>query len=186
MILRSPSRLPRRQSRRGVYTLVIRLNRACRVKLARHVRLVFKRGLYLYTGSALGLGSTSLERRINRHLKKMKKEFWHIDRILACRSAEVVSVVFAVTTSKVECRLNTAILHDTRAMVPFPQIGSSDCRCESHFLKVRCSQRSIEHALRSSYEKMVLSPHVAKGQSLAGLVVADHQSAHSRRRCSQN
>ena len=77
---------------RRVYTLIIRLRRPCRVNIGKHVSPVLKQGLYLYIGSAMGRGSTSLEARIRRHLTRDKRRFWHIDRILACKSSQSSSL----------------------------------------------------------------------------------------------
>jgi Uri superfamily endonuclease len=147
---------------RGVYTLIIRLARPCKASILKHAPVVVDRGLYLYTGSASGRGSTSLEGRIRRHLKREKKEFWHVDRILACKSAHVVSVVYAVTTSKSECRVNAALLKDTNIRAPFKGLGSSDCRCESHFLEARGSLPSLRQKVRSCYAGLGLRPQVVR------------------------
>jgi Uri superfamily endonuclease len=147
---------------RGVYTLIIRLARPCKATIRKHVPVVVDRGLYLYTGSASGRGSASLEGRIRRHLRREKKEFWHVDRILACKSAHVVSVVYAVTTSKGECRVNAALLKHTNIRVPFKGLGSSDCRCESHFLEARGSFRSLRQKVRACYTTLGLRPRVLK------------------------
>ena len=145
---------------RGVYTLIIRFLRPCKASVTKHVPVVVDRGLYLYTGSASGRGSTSLEGRIGRHLGREKKEFWHVDRILACRSAHVVSVVYAVTNSKAECRVNAALLKHTNIRAPVKGLGSSDCRCESHFLKATGSLRSLRKKVRSCYTVLGFRPRV--------------------------
>lgn len=147
---------------RGVYTLIIRLPRSCRVSIGKRVSVLVKQGLYLYIGSALGRGSTSLEARIRRHLARDKGRFWHIDRILACESARVVSVVFAETTSKAECKVNAALLEYPNIRVFFRGIGSSDCRCRSHFLVAEASLRSLQQKVRSCYTELGLRPHVLK------------------------
>lgn len=145
---------------RGVYTLIIRLLRPCKASVTKHMPVVVDRGLYLYTGSASGRGSTSLEGRIGRHLRREKKEFWHVDRILACKSAHVVSVVYAVTTNKAECRVNAALLKHTNIRAPFRGLGSSDCRCESHFLEARGSLRSLGQKVRACYTALGFRPRV--------------------------
>ena len=151
---------------RGVYTLTIRLRRPCRVRIGRHVSSTLKKGLYLYTGSAMGRGSTSLEARIRRHLRRDKKQFWHIDRILASKSARVLSIVFANSTSKAECRINAALLKHPNLRVFLRVIGSSDCRCGSHFLMATGSLRSLQQEVRSCYVRMGFGPHVLKSPNL--------------------
>jgi Uri superfamily endonuclease len=147
---------------RGVYTLIIRLPRPCRITIGKHLPLVAKQGLYLYVGSALGRGSTSLEARIARHLRQQKNRFWHIDRILACKSAQAVSVVFAETARKAECKVNAALLMVRNIAVFFKRIGSSDCRCESHFLKARGSLSSVQQNVTWCYLRLGLRPKIMR------------------------
>lgn len=145
---------------RGVYTLIIRSAAPCRMAVGRHLSISLERGLYLYTGSALGRGSTSLEGRIGRHLSRAKKSFWHIDQILSSDSVHVVSVIFAKTTSKAECKVNTALLEDSEISLLAIGIGSSDCRCESHFLMARCTLDVLPQKVRSCYAKLGLRPRL--------------------------
>ena len=129
--------------------------------------LVFlKGGLYLYTGSALGRGPTSLEGRISRHLGRRKRSFWHIDRILSSNFVRVVSVVFANTTSKMECKVNTALLKESGIGVLARGVGSSDCRCESHFLWARCTSAVLRRKVRSCYIRLGLRPHTLEDHSI--------------------
>ena len=150
---------------RGVYTLIIRSAQSRRIRVGGHV-LVFKKGLYLYTGSALGRGPTSLEGRISRHLGRRKRSFWHIDRVLSSSSVRVVSVVFANTTSKMECKVNTALLKESGIEVLARGVGSSDCRCESHFLIARCSTGVLPRKVRSCYIRLGLRPHTLQDHTL--------------------
>jgi len=143
---------------RGVYTLIIRSTERGKVPVGRHLSVSFQRGLYLYTGSALGQGSSSLEGRIGRHLSREKKNFWHIDRVLSSDSAHVVSVIFAKTPSKAECKVNTALLRDSDIDVLAKGIGSSDCRCESHFLMAKCTLGVLRQKVRSCYTRLGLRP----------------------------
>ena len=145
---------------RGVYTLIIYFHRLCSVSTRKNVSVVVKPGLYLYTGSALGYGSTSLEARIRRHCARRKTEFWHIDRILACRASQVVAVVFAETSRKAECSLNGALLERRDFNTVAKGIGSSDCRCDSHFLAAKGTLRSVRQAARSCYRKLGLRPWI--------------------------
>jgi len=58
----------------------------------------FPRGYYTYTGSALGVGSSSLKHRVLRHLKKKKQKFWHIDFLLDHKNAYLTGLVAAIAT----------------------------------------------------------------------------------------
>jgi Uri superfamily endonuclease len=156
------------KNQRGVYTLIIRSAQAGRIEVGGRPLVLLERGLYLYTGSALGRGSTSLEGRISRHLSRKKRNFWHIDRVLSSSSVRVVSVVFAKTTSKMECRVNTALLKEPRIGVVARGVGSSDCRCESHFLMARCTLRVLRCKVRLCYVRLGLRPRIVEDQRTVG------------------
>lgn len=149
---------PAKKCHRGVYTLVIFFRHLRTIRIRKHVSIVLEPGLYLYTGSALGYGSTSLEARIRRHCVRQKTKFWHIDRILACRTSQIVAVLFAETSRKAECGLNKALLECRNFSIVAKGIGSSDCRCNSHFLAAKGTLRSVQQTARSCYAKMGLRP----------------------------
>ena len=122
---------------RGVYTLIIFLSKDTSFNVGRLGFQSFPEGYYSYTGSALGVGATSLSHRILRHLRKEKRNFWHIDFLLAQKDAVVTSVVAAPTTNrKMECDINSYIKEKCQAKVPVPGFGASDCgkNCRSHLL----------------------------------------------------
>jgi Uri superfamily endonuclease len=171
---------------RGVYTLIICCSRRSRIIVGRHLTLLLRRGWYLYSGSALGRGSTSLEGRISRHLTREKKHFWHIDRILSSDSTCVVLVVFAKTTSKMECKLNAALLKDSGIRVPVGGVGSADCRCESHFLMTRDSLGVLRQKVRLCYTRLGLRPHSLEGPRIAESVFQLISRADRRCNSSQN
>ncbi len=157
------------RNHQGAYTLIIRSGQPRRITVGRHLSVVLERGLYLYTGSALGRGSTSLEWRLSRHLSREKKHFWHIDRILSSDSACLVSAIVARTKSRVECRVNTALLRDSNIRVLAKGIGSSDCKCESHFLMARCGLDALQRKVRSCYASLGFRPYVLKDLGTHGL-----------------
>ena len=171
---------------RGVYTLIIRCSRPSRITVGRRLTLLLRRGWYLYSGSALGSGSTSLEWRISRHLTQEKKRFWHIDRILASDSTRVASVIFAKTTSKIECKLNAAILKDSGIRVLVRGVGSTDCRCESHFLITRDSLGTLRQSVRSCYSRLGLRPSTLEGPRIAESAFQLISRADRGRSSSQN
>lgn len=105
------------------YQLLIRVSRDCRVRIGKLGTFHFRKGWYVYTGSA----RNNLSARINRHLSKDKKLRWHIDYLLTDPPVKVVGIR---TSSVPECELNC----NTPGSVPVPGFGSSDCRkkCGSH------------------------------------------------------
>jgi len=147
---------------KGVYTLIIRFAKPCKTRIGRHRSVALPQGLYVYTGSGVGPGSTSLEGRVHRHLRRKKRKFWHVDRILACKPAKIMSVVLAETVAGLECRVNAALTRDPHFRVLQSGIGSSDCRCESHFLLAKESVRPLLRRVRSHYLKLRLTPRVLR------------------------
>ncbi|MGZ7049923.1 MAG: GIY-YIG nuclease family protein, partial [Methanobacterium sp.] len=62
----------------ATYCLLINLNVDSEISVGKLGKLNFKKGFYVYVGSALN----SIDARIKRHLKNDKKLFWHIDYLL--------------------------------------------------------------------------------------------------------
>ena len=120
----------------GIYTLVISLSREICLNVGKLSQQRFPKGHYTYTGSALGKGALSLKRRISRHIQKEKRNFWHIDFLLANENATVTTVVAAKTNEKSECKLNSYTKTERRARILVKGFGASDCRenCGSHLL----------------------------------------------------
>ena len=57
----------------------------------------FKKGDYLYIGSA----KSCLETRLQRHLRKEKRIFWHIDYFLKNQKAKILQI-WAIDKKKTE------------------------------------------------------------------------------------
>ncbi|OYT44296.1 hypothetical protein B6U84_04450 [Candidatus Bathyarchaeota archaeon ex4484_40] len=115
----------------------------------------FRRGYYLYTGSALGRGALSLDGRVARHLKKSKRLRWHIDHLLSLEEAQVKAVITVETEERMECEVNKYLKERMNAEVPVPGFGSSDCRggCGSHLLFV-LGLTPYRHKLPSTSTKL--------------------------------
>lgn len=121
---------------RGIYTLIIFLSKGACLQIGKLGTRRFPKGYYTYTGSALGVGASSLSRRVFRHLKKEKPKFWHIDFLLAYENARVTAVISIQTNKKLECKMNRYLKREGKANVPVMGFGASDCRenCKSHLL----------------------------------------------------
>jgi len=121
---------------KGIYTLIIFLSKETRLNVGKLGTQKFPKGYYTYTGSALGKGATNLKRRVSRHLRKRKRNLWHIDFLLANENATVTAVIAAETSKKLECNMNRYIKGEGKAKAPVKGFGSSDCKekCESHLL----------------------------------------------------
>jgi Uri superfamily endonuclease len=119
---------------KGIYSLIILLKKDVRCRIAALGLFRFSKGVYLYTGSARGQGSTSIERRIERHLGKHKRKFWHIDHLLGANGCGVFACIYAETVKDEECVVNSKIQELTCGDFPVNHFGSSDCNCCSHLV----------------------------------------------------
>ncbi|HLG29488.1 MAG TPA: GIY-YIG nuclease family protein [Candidatus Brocadiales bacterium] len=113
-------------ARKGVYNLLIRLEKDCRLKVGMIGTFQFPKGYYVYTGSA----QNNMEKRIARHLSHNKKMHWHIDYLL--RVAKVLKVVEYAGLKADECRISRAIGKRPDAKIIVTGFGSSDCMCRTH------------------------------------------------------
>ena len=114
----------------GVYSLLIELKKDQKMEIGKLGKFYFPKGFYIYTGSAMN----NLEKRIERHLRKNKKKFWHIDFFLANDFAKVISILKVKTKKKIECKLNKTILSKLNGKILVNKFGSSDCNCKSHLI----------------------------------------------------
>jgi Uri superfamily endonuclease len=114
---------------KGIYALVISLNKDITVNVGALGNREFDKGLYVYVGSA----QTGLEKRIARHLKKSKPKFWHIDYLLNSDNANVLKVFHKKGTRSDECKTAEEL---SKVGIVIKGFGSSDCNCEGHLFKL--------------------------------------------------
>lgn len=110
----------------GFYHLVLHLPRKIQIRVGALGRQVFPSGYYIYTGSA----RRGLSHRLSRHLRKQKKQHWHIDFLTAVAGVKVILV--DESGLRTECQNHEAIMDLPGAEVVMAGFGSSDCRCRSH------------------------------------------------------
>jgi Uri superfamily endonuclease len=126
-----------RISMKGIYCLLINCRRPQSIQIGRLGIIYFNRGFYLYIGSALnGIG-----RRVSRHLRVKKNNFWHIDYLLSNRYVNVEQVYCLESDKKIECQIAEKV---GRASEPVGGFGSSDCRCRSHLFFLGDRKRGWE------------------------------------------
>ena len=120
---------------KGLYILVIFLSKSTLIKVGALGNIEFKKGYYLYVGSAMGSrGSTTLLNRTIRHLKcsPSKKLHWHIDYFLENEYTEIVRIHLFPISIDLECNIaNSLLFHSDNCINGF---GCSDCVCKSHLL----------------------------------------------------
>jgi len=114
---------------RGVYILIILITRNIKIKVGALGEIKFAKGVYAYVGSA----QNNLEKRIERHLKKNKKKFWHIDYLTANKFVKIVKVFYKLAKKSEECRTAEKL---RKTEIPIKNFGCSDCNCESHLFKI--------------------------------------------------
>ncbi len=109
---------------RGCYVVILRLDRDTEITVGELGKIQFRKGYYLYAGSA----KKSLTKRIERHRRLRKNLFWHIDYL---RKKTAFHKGLPIRTSEdIEC----ALASDLRKIADWsiPHFGCSDCSCESH------------------------------------------------------
>jgi Uri superfamily endonuclease len=124
----------------GAYLLVIRLSRTARVRFGALGAVRLERGHYAYAGRA----SRGLKARLDRYLAIAGTKThrfrlrWHIDYLLAHRSASITDLRLVSDEPELECL-------GARMTARFPgagfvpgRIGASDCRhgCPSHLVRL--------------------------------------------------
>jgi Uri superfamily endonuclease len=115
---------------KGVYVLIIQVNKDIDLDIGAIGKIAFKKGLYAYVGSA----QTNLEKRIKRHLRKEKRKFWHVDYLLKSDATKITKVFFKKANKIEECEIAEAI---RKKGEPIRDFGCSDCTCKSHLFNIR-------------------------------------------------
>ena len=113
---------------KGTYALVIGLEAPLDLVVGKLGPVELPAGCCLYFGSALG----GLAGRIQRHLRRRKKPWWHIDYLTRLAAPE--EVWWNESPGRAECDWAAAGLLLPGATTPAPGFGASDCRCTSHLV----------------------------------------------------
>ena len=114
---------------KGVYVLIIELSQGAEAQVGALGTVHFAKGLYAYVGSA----QDGLEKRIERHIRKEKQVFWHVDYLLENPDTRIMAVFVKEAPKTMECVIAAAIGQCGEAVVGF---GCSDCRCPSHLHRI--------------------------------------------------
>jgi Uri superfamily endonuclease len=114
---------------KGIYVLLIHLNRDIAIRVGSLGTREFKEGNYVYVGSA----QNGVEQRVARHLRKEKRLFWHIDYLLNDDAAEIVEVYVKPAGKEEECQVAAKISEKAEPVTGF---GCSDCHCPSHLFQL--------------------------------------------------
>ena len=108
---------------KGSYLLVIKNENNAIIQIGKLGEIEFKKGYYIYVGSALN----GLEQRIKRHLRLNKKIHWHIDYLL--KKSKIIDVFYKENDTREECLIAKKLDEKLYSITGF---GCSDCKCKSH------------------------------------------------------
>lgn len=142
--------MPKKRIYKGSYCLVIELNEDSNIEVGSLGNINFKKGYYVYVGSALN----SLEPRLRRHLSHDKKLHWHVDYLLNQENVNLVDIVYAVDDGKWECYIAKEIAKKGSETSKF---GCSDCKCGSHLFKFEDLNTAVL-CCEDSFETLSLNP----------------------------
>ena len=109
---------------RGSYIIIIRLARDGQIPIGGLGEVKFRKGYYLYVGSAM----KDLSQRIARHRRLTKKKHWHIDYLR--EQADFAAGIPIRTSRDLECTIAEGL--GTIADWQISGFGSSDCSCATH------------------------------------------------------
>lgn len=118
---------------KGIYVLIIKLSKNISADVGALGKLTFNGELYAYVGSA----QNNLELRVQRHKRKNKRLFWHIDYLLNDEAATVTEVLYTHGDKSRECQIASKLAEKSQ---PIKGFGCSDCRCTSHLFHAKSFQ----------------------------------------------
>lgn len=133
----------------GVYLFLLHMNSDSELLIGTTLKHTFKKGYYLYVGSA----KKALSKRIERHKRTRKNKHWHIDYL-----REMSSVVQAWPI-RIDADIECSLAREIRTISDdeVTHFGSSDCACASHLFYF--SQNPTN---RLDFQQIVLENRMAK------------------------
>lgn len=129
------------------YILILKLKRNLSIEVGRLGFINFKRGFYIYIGSA----KRNINSRIERHLNKEKKLHWHIDYLTKNKNFEI-KLIYLIENYE-ECQISKIFNQNNFLFIK--NFGSSDCKCESHLFYSK-NLKEIKTLLKSVKKRRFL------------------------------
>ena len=108
--------------------LIIKLPKPQKIKIGKLGIIAFRKGCYIYVGSAPSYKGYYTP-RIERHFRKKKKLFWDIDYLL--KKAKIIDVKYSRLS---ECAAAKKLAKKYESVKGF---GCSDCSCGSHLFHLK-------------------------------------------------
>lgn len=137
---------------KGNYCLLINLVKDSKIKIGANGFVFFKKGYYVYVGSALN----TLSKRIERHVSNNKKKHWHVDYLLLNKNTKIEEVIYSYCTEKIECEISNEI--NKKAVNYIDGFGCSDCNCTSHLYYFERYADALGSSI-DSYKKIGYKPY---------------------------
>ena len=131
---------------KGTYCLIIHNIKSSKVKIGALGEINFKKGYYVYIGSAMN----SLKPRIKRHLSRKKKLHWHVDYLLKDENIAIEEIIFNIGEKKIECKIAKIISHNGDEILNF---GCSDCKCNSHLIYFKSFKNCLKN-VKEAYNNL--------------------------------
>jgi|SRR5665648_39972 len=120
----------------ATYILVINISEDLKIRVGRLGGVSFKKGDYIYIGSTRGC----LETRLQRHLRKEKRIFWHIDYLLENQKVKILQIW--TIDKKVECQTAEVFYQDPITEIIKKGFASSDCKCLTHLFFIKDKKKT--------------------------------------------
>ncbi len=138
----------------GTYLLVFHADKSNTVAVGRLGQLDIVPGYYFYIGSAFGPGG--LRARIRHHHAISTRPHWHLDYIRP--SLDLLAIWYSPDELRYEHAWADSLYYTMQMRVPLSGLGSSDCRCESHFYfsTNKPDPNALQRALRNDNDNMIL------------------------------
>jgi len=115
---------------KGIYCLIIKIKKNINQKIGKLGNVKFSKGNYVYVGSA----QNGIKKRVERHLKKNKKKYWHIDYLLTNKNVKIKKILYKKAKKQEECKIANFF---KKFAQPINKFGCSDCNCVSHLFRLK-------------------------------------------------
>ncbi len=112
-------------------------------------RMSFRKGNYIYIGSAKGC----LESRLRRHLMENKKTYWHIDYLLNNKQAKILQI-WAIQKS-IECETTDVFNKEPICEIVKKGFGSSDCKCLTHLFCIKNKDKAEKILEKIDFSRII-------------------------------
>jgi sugar fermentation stimulation protein A len=122
---------------RGSYLLILYLKSRSNIRIGTLGSISFRKGFYIYVGSAMA----NLSKRMERHRHIRKRHHWHIDDLRA--QAEFRAVLAIRSSARLECEIAKAFSEIAEWSIP--GFGSTDCSCETHLFGISKDPLHLEN-----------------------------------------